>query len=81
MEGQFFAIEGNRGIFVDALKLNEDNFFCPFLRGSKYLFVGIDAAGEITMAAVGGIRAALFGNLRIVGKINMLAVADPVLGD
>ena len=79
MEAELFAVQGNAGVFIHALKFHKDGFAFPLLRSGEGLFIGVDAAGEIGMSAVGDVRTAAFGNLCIMGQCHCLAVADPVV--
>ena len=79
MEAELFAVEADGRVFVHALELHEDRFAFPLRRSSEGLFVSVEAAREIAVAAVGDVLAALLADLRVVRQGDGLAVAGPVV--
>ena len=78
VEAKLFAVQADGRVFIHALELQEDVLVFPLCRSGEGLFIGIDAAGEISVASVGYVRAAAFGNLRVVGQRDAFAAQGPV---
>ena len=77
VEGQLFAVQGDRGVLVDTLEFHKDILVSPLRRSGKGFFICVYPAREIAVPAVGNIRAALFRDLRIVRQGDGAAVTEP----
>ena len=78
VEAELLAVEADGRVLVHALELHENVLAFPLSGSGEGLFIGIDAAGEIAVPAVGHIFAAALGNLRVVRQGHGLAVTGPV---
>ena len=77
MEYQLFSVQTDRSILIDALEFQDDALAGPFSRRSKGLFISIDAARKIAVAAIGRFGAALLRNLCVVRQRDSLPIASP----
>ena len=78
MEAELLSVQADGRVLVYALKLRENGFALPLGGGCEGFLIGIYAAGEIAVPAVGGIGAAFLGDLRVVGKTDRHAVTQPI---
>ena len=78
VEIQLAAVEGDGGVLIHALELHQNLLARPVGGGGEGLFIGVNAAGEIAVAA-GGIGGALLRDLGVVGQGDGCAVAAPAI--
>ena len=79
MEAKLFSVQTDSGILIYAFKFNENILVLPFGRSSKCLFIGINAAREIAVTAVGSLFASFLRDLRVMRQGDGFSLKQPVL--